>query len=74
MLRRLQDNVHTPDLSSPWAHYVGALEALASPSAAAADPDVDHAGRVRRRGRLRRADGGGGRDRAGGRAPGRRRR
>ena len=34
-LRRLQDNVHTPDLSSPWAHYVGALEALASPSAAA---------------------------------------
>ena len=36
-LRRLQDNVHTPDLSSPWAHYVGALEALASPSAAAGD-------------------------------------
>ena len=29
--------MHTPDLSSPWAHYVGALEALASPSAAAGD-------------------------------------
>ncbi len=40
-LRRLQENVHTPDLSSPWAHYVGALEALASPSAAAGDPDPD---------------------------------
>ena len=37
-LHRLQENVHTPDLSSPWAHYVGALEALASPSAAAGDP------------------------------------
>jgi glycosyltransferase involved in cell wall biosynthesis len=40
-LRRLQENVHTPDLSSPWAHYVGALEALASPSATAGDPDLD---------------------------------
>ena len=27
--------VRTPDLSGPWAHYVGAIEALASPSAAA---------------------------------------
>jgi glycosyltransferase involved in cell wall biosynthesis len=37
-LRRLQDNVHTPDLSSPWAHYLGALEALASPGAGTAVP------------------------------------
>src|SRR6478752_9779210 len=37
-LRRLQDNVHTPDLSSPWAHYLGALEALASPGAGSAVP------------------------------------
>src|SRR3954470_692636 len=36
-LHRLQENVHTPDLSSPWAHYVGALEALASPNADAVD-------------------------------------
>jgi glycosyltransferase involved in cell wall biosynthesis len=36
-LRRLQENVHTPDLSSPWAHYVGTLEALASPGTGAGD-------------------------------------
>ena len=28
---RLLENVHAHDLSSPWAHYVGAMEALASP-------------------------------------------
>lgn len=26
--RRLADAVHTPDLSGPWAHYLGAIEAL----------------------------------------------
>lgn len=26
--RRLADGVHTPDLSGPWAHYLGAIEAL----------------------------------------------
>ncbi len=70
LLRRLQDNVHTPDLSSPWAHYVGALEALASPSAAAADPDVDHPDGSDGGGASDGSDGGGGRDRAGGRDPG----
>jgi len=31
--------VQTPDLSSPWAHYVGAMEALASPHWQAAEQD-----------------------------------
>ena len=26
--RRLADGVHTPDLSGPWAHYLGTIEAL----------------------------------------------
>ena len=30
-LHRQQELVQAPDLSSPWAHYVGAMEALASP-------------------------------------------
>ena len=29
--RHEQELAQTPDLSSPWAHYVGAMEALASP-------------------------------------------
>ena len=33
---RLAEGVQTPDLSGPWAHYLGTLEALA-----AADPDHD---------------------------------
>lgn len=32
VLHRLQEGVHTPDLSSPWAHYLGVLESLATPS------------------------------------------
>ena len=34
-----QQQVQTPDLSSPWAHYVGAMEALASPHWQAAEQD-----------------------------------
>ena len=34
---RLRAGVRPPDLSSPWATYVGILEALASPSSQAAD-------------------------------------
>jgi SAM-dependent methyltransferase len=34
-----QQHVPTPDLSSPWAHYVGAMEALASPDCHAAEQD-----------------------------------
>jgi glycosyltransferase involved in cell wall biosynthesis len=71
-LRRLQENVHTPDLSSPWAHYVGALEALASPSAAAGDPDPDDPDDRDDPDRPDDPDGpdGGGGNRAGGRDPG----
>lgn len=36
---RQQQQVETPDLSSPWAHYVGAMEALASPHWQAAEQD-----------------------------------
>lgn len=36
-LARLRAGVRPPDLTSPWATYVGILEALASPSTAAAD-------------------------------------
>jgi len=36
---RQQQQVQTPDLSSPWAHYVGAMEALASPHWQAAEQD-----------------------------------
>ena len=36
---RRQHHVQTPDLSSPWAHYVGAMEALASPHWQAAEQD-----------------------------------
>jgi hypothetical protein len=36
-LGRLQQKSGAADLSSPWAHYVGAVEALASPSWHAAD-------------------------------------
>ncbi|HEY8654655.1 MAG TPA: glycosyltransferase [Dermatophilaceae bacterium] len=36
---RQQQQVQTPDLSSPWAHYVGAMEALASPHWQAAEED-----------------------------------
>ncbi|MHB8188112.1 MAG: glycosyltransferase family 4 protein [Dermatophilaceae bacterium] len=36
---RQEPHVHTPDLSSPWAHYVGAMEALASPHWQAAEQD-----------------------------------
>ncbi|HZW45389.1 MAG TPA: glycosyltransferase [Dermatophilaceae bacterium] len=36
---RHQQQVQTPDLSSPWAHYVGAMEALASPHWRAAEQD-----------------------------------
>jgi SAM-dependent methyltransferase len=38
-LPRLQRHAQTPDLSSPWAHYVGAVEALASPHCQAAEQD-----------------------------------
>jgi len=41
VLHHLQEGVHTPDLSGPWAHYIGTLEALASPSSAAAPLDAD---------------------------------
>ena len=34
-----QEQVPSPDLSSPWAHYVGAMEALASPQWQAAGQD-----------------------------------
>jgi hypothetical protein len=34
-----QPRVGTPDLSSPWAHYVGVVEALASPDCHAAEQD-----------------------------------
>ena len=34
-----RQHVLTPDLSSPWAHYVGAMEALASPHWQAAEQD-----------------------------------
>lgn len=37
-LLRRQEQVHLPDLSSPWAHYVGAMEALASPPWHGAEP------------------------------------
>ncbi|NMM22816.1 MAG: glycosyl transferase [Phycicoccus sp.] len=36
---RQQQQVETSDLSSPWAHYVGAMEALASPHWQAAEQD-----------------------------------
>jgi len=36
---RQQQQAQTPDLSSPWAHYVGAMEALASPHWQAAEQD-----------------------------------
>lgn len=36
---RRQDQVLTPDLSSPWAHYVGVMEALASPDWQAVEQD-----------------------------------
>ena len=36
---RPNDPVQTTDLSSPWAHYVGAMEALASPHWHAAEQD-----------------------------------
>ena len=36
---RQQHQVQAPDLSSPWAHYVGAMEALASPHWQAAEQD-----------------------------------
>ena len=34
-----EQQVQTPDLSSPWAHYVGTVEALASPHWQAAEQD-----------------------------------
>lgn len=37
-LHRRQDREQAHDLSSPWAHYVGAMEALASPPWQAAEP------------------------------------
>ncbi len=37
-LHHQQQAVQTPDLSSRWAHYVGAMEALASPPWHAAEP------------------------------------
>jgi len=37
-LHRFQERVRAPDLSSPWAHYVGAMEALASPPWQPAEP------------------------------------
>ena len=38
---RLRSAVRPPDLSGPWAHYVGGIEALASAeSSAVLDPDV----------------------------------
>ena len=39
LLARLRAGVDRPDLSAPWASYVGALEALASPDAGAEEPD-----------------------------------
>lgn len=38
-LHDLRESVHTRDLSSPWAHYVGAMEALASPHWQTAEQD-----------------------------------
>ena len=38
-VQRLRRGVHAPDLTGPWAHYVGALEALASRDAGAIAPD-----------------------------------
>lgn len=34
-----EEHAQSPDLSSPWAHYVGAVEALASPHWQAAEQD-----------------------------------
>jgi hypothetical protein len=34
-----QSHLETPDLSSPWAHYVGVMEALASPDCHASEQD-----------------------------------
>lgn len=48
---RLADAVREPDLSGPWAHYVGALEALAAPPAVPVDepePSVVPVGPVAR--------------------------
>jgi len=39
-LDRQHEQLQTPDLSSPWAHYVGAMEALASPRWQAAGQDL----------------------------------
>lgn len=39
LLARLRAGVDRPDLSAPWASYVGAVEALASPDAGAEEPD-----------------------------------
>jgi hypothetical protein len=48
-----QNSVETPDLSSPLAHYVGVMEALASPDCHAAEPDpVDRSVSLSFRGRL----------------------
>lgn len=44
LLARLRAGVDRPDLSAPWASYVGAVEALASPDAAGAEePDLEAA-------------------------------
>lgn len=48
--RRLADGVRTPDLSGPWAHYLGAIEALSVDESVlfgeagepGADPSPDH--------------------------------
>lgn len=45
LLARLRAGVDRPDLSTPWASYVGAVEALASPDAGAEETDheeTDH--------------------------------
>ncbi|GEO31030.1 glycosyltransferase family 4 protein [Terrabacter aerolatus] len=43
--RRLAEGVHTPDLSGPWAHYLGTLEALSiDESVLLGEPEGPYAG------------------------------
>ena len=41
--RRLAEGVQTPDLSGPWAHYLGTIEALSVDETLLSDPDEPYA-------------------------------
>ena len=41
--RRLAEGVHTPDLSGPWAHYLGTVEALSVDESALLGPEDPYA-------------------------------